>query len=441
MIPDPSISSSLFIPLTSRCAERAFSRWDRHYDDNVFTSSAFVERSLFLSQFSYPTVLKALKATPPAQGNIDFVWKLEHRPKRVKEEMDAWENLQKLARVKNHKSLLKDASVRLYNATKAKTKIPWKGNTYNTKNFYVKTLQHLTETNFPDVLIQKTSLSIVRSTSILFAHQTNIIHLCGLQVELLSNTLPNQHSPFLHLVDLRPNAIQRFKHAATLSLELTETENDLGGQVDGIAVDRGQRIHVSNVSNDRMRGAIILDWVGDEKMYEVSLEEIFISEPRESFSGEHLDLLLTYWETEKLDIVMVAEREEIVEMESQQKYEEGECKKIIKEMQEIEGRIVGCKKFCEKVNGRSGRTRTKKILRYKITDGERRLWVKHEELEKKSLVLDFWEGLDPGAEEGGEETQGDEWEENQMQGRGKRRKRSRSNSSGGPHGKDKRKRR
>ena len=57
-----SLSASLFLPLTSRGAERAFSDWDRMYKKNNTTSSAFMERCLFLSLFSYEEILEALNA-------------------------------------------------------------------------------------------------------------------------------------------------------------------------------------------------------------------------------------------------------------------------------------------------------------------------------------------------------------------------------------------
>ena len=212
MLPSGSVGSSLSIPLTSRCAERAFSAWDRHYRLCVFTSSAFVERSLFISQFSYSTILGALKATQHTKANVTFVHKLECRPKRKRIKTDCWEKRQQLSIVENKKYLLKVACDSL------QKKYPsLRSMNIQSKQFFFEALCLMAPgVTFSDSFKKGTPRDNIKATTLLYAHSIKEVTLVPYHLKVLREKCPEPTSPLRFFVDQQPNVLSNDLRNITL---------------------------------------------------------------------------------------------------------------------------------------------------------------------------------------------------------------------------------
>ena len=384
MLPSGSIASSLSIPLTSRCAERAFSDWDRHYRLNVFTSSAFVERSLFISQFSYPTILSALQSTKPTVANVTFVYKLECRPKRKGIETDCWEKQQLLSIGENKKYFLNiacDSLKKKFPSLCSIKKIP-------SKQFFFEALSCMAPgVTFSDRLKNNTKLDIIKTTTLLYAHSIKKVTLMPYYLKVLceEKCFPKPNSPLFCLIDQQPNAIERFNQHPVLML----TQEGCG---EGDTVPGGKR------KRNKWEGAVIVEWSGEREEYLVLWENDFNNNqsfPRKSFLGGAEDILIEFWEGEEIEI---ADKELRLEIEKQR---EGgkECEEKIARIERNGGNIINCVTVVRR--GKQSRRRVRDVccIFYHLKNSKEEIWVEKQEVKKKSLLLDYWEGLNDVEEE------------------------------------------
>ena len=267
------IAASLFLPLTSRGAERAFSNWDQVYQKNNATSSAYMERRLFLSTFLYSEVLVALNTCKFSQSIAIFVENLHTCPKRKKTDVIVWDKQTQLAILHNNKVYQRNALQQLNFPSK-----PLKTNFFN---FLSQHSIELTPHQKKNILTNP-----LRSITLLFAHKMNLIYLFPKQLQYLHRHLPEQQHPLYCIVSASTNDLndENFRKLITnssrnqMSTLVGEGDSIIEGVGDGMEVDvgiegegKGQKKRKSNKTrknNSKEYGVKeVLVWEGKKKKY------------------------------------------------------------------------------------------------------------------------------------------------------------------------------
>ena len=323
---------------------------------------------------------------------MTFVYGLEHRPKRKAIETVCWEKQQQLSIDENKKYLLKiacDSLLKKYPPLRSIKKI-------QSKEFFFTALSCMaTGVTFSDRLKKNTTLDNIKATTLLYAHSIKEVTLMPYYLKVLREE-PKRDSPLFCFVDQQPNAIERFN---TSVLMLTHQK---GGEGDGCEfVGGGKRKR----DKKKWKDAVIVDWSGETKEYEVRWKDRpnnnqSESFPRTSFSAGDEDILVEFWESFGKEVKIA---EEDLRSEIEKQIEEGKhCEEKIACLERNGGKIVNCV-IVERRGKQSRRVtsaRRCKFYKLKNSKGFEVIWVENQDIKKKSLLLDYWEGVDEKKERG-----------------------------------------
>ena len=319
----------------------------------------------------------ALKATQHTKANVTFVHKLECRPKRKRIETDCWEKRQQLSIVENKKYLLKVACDSL------QKKYPsLRSMNIQSKQFFFEALCLMAPgVTFSDSFKKGTPRDNIKATTLLYAHSIKEVTLVPYHLKVLREKCPEPTSPLRFFVDQQPNAIERFQKHYPLMLTYQKGR----GEGNGREFVGGEK-RMRDKDKKKWEDAVIVDW-SETKGYELmSKDQLSKSVPRTLFPAGYEDKLVEFWEE-----VEVAEGKLVSEIEQQIEGKEREEK--IASIERNGGKIVNFVQVEREVKQSRRRTNVKKIIFYKLTNSKEEIWVEKQEVEKKSLLLDYWEGL------------------------------------------------
>ena len=280
-----SLSASLFLPLISRDAERAFSDWDRMYKKNNTTSSAFMKRCLFLSLFSYEEILEALNAVTLTQSIAIFVEKLRTRPKRKTTDVIVWKKQNQLCLEHNNQ----------FFQTKALEKLgfPPRPNKKALFSFFRKYSIDLPYSQQKNILLHP-----LRLITLLFAHKMKLVcfpsvilphlhkQIQQLQQQQQQQRPQQQHHPLYRIVSASTEDLKKddFRKSLTnlqgnqMLTMATDGNSRIGVMGDEMGVDigkegggdkKGQKKRKRKREEDEIEWEIekVLQWKGKKKEY------------------------------------------------------------------------------------------------------------------------------------------------------------------------------